>query len=116
MSLGRSFNPTGDGGKSEIDQFRIVYERDLSQRLTFKGAGRYETRNGLGTTSDTVDRDFARLDLSLRWMATRNWYIGGGYAYMWQDRATAVESGDNNKFFINFGYQGLRRDAGPDRL
>jgi hypothetical protein len=116
MSVGRSFNPTGDGGKSEIDQFRLVYERDLSPRLSFKGAGRYETRNGLGSTSNTVDRDFARLDLSLRWLASRNWYIGGGYAYMWQDRATAADSGDNNKFYINFGYQGLRQDTAAGRL
>lgn len=111
VSLGRSFLPTGDGGKSTVDQFRLQYQRDLSPRLSFRGAGRYETRNGLGTQGGGVDRDFARVDLSLKWMATRNWFIGGGYAYMWEDRATATQDGVNNKIYANFGYQGLGADT-----
>ena len=102
--------PTGDGGKSTLDQFRIQYERQMSQRLTFRGVGRYETRDSLNGTDTTVDRDFARMDLSLKWLITQNWYLGGGYTYMWQDRASATETADNNKFFINFGYQGLPFD------
>jgi len=112
FSLGRSFVPTGDGGKSELDQLRVQYERQLSQRLTFRGVGRYESRNGLGNTEGGIDRDFARLDLSVKWLITRNWYVGGGYAYMWEDKAAATETGVNNKFFINFGYQGLPYDQG----
>jgi hypothetical protein len=115
MSIGRSFNPTGDRGKSEVDQFKLQYERQLSQRLSFRGAGRYETRNSLGGTDGGLDRDFARMDLGLRWLVTRNWYVGGGYAYMWEDQAEAPESGDNNRFFLTFGYQGLRAEATPQR-
>jgi hypothetical protein len=107
MSIGRSFIPTGDGGKSEVDQFRLQYRRDLSPRLSFRGAARYETRNGLGSQGGGVDRDFARLDLSLKWMMTQHWYVGGGYTYMWEDKATATQTGDNNKLFVNVGYQGL---------
>jgi hypothetical protein len=107
FSVGRAFVPTGDGGKSTIDQLRLQYERQLSQRLTFRGVGRYETRNSLGGTAGGVDRDFARTDLSLKWLITQNWYLGGGYTYMWEDRASATQTGDNNRFFINFGYQGL---------
>jgi hypothetical protein len=110
FSIGRSYVPTGDGGKSELDLFRLQYERQLSQRLTFRGVGRYESRNGLGNTVAGIDRDFARTDLSLKWLITRNWYIGGGYAYMWEDQAGAPQTGDNNKFFINFGYEGLPYD------
>ena len=107
FSVGRSFVPTGDSGKSEMDQFRLQYERQLSPRLTFRGVGRYESRNSLGGTDSGADRDFARTDLSLKWLITQRWYVGGGYAYMWEDRASATQSADNNKFFISFGYQGL---------
>jgi hypothetical protein len=111
VSVGRSFVPTGDRGKSEVDELRLQYERQISPRLTFRGVGRYETRNSLGGTDGGVDRDFARADLSLRYLVTRNWYLGGGYTYMWQDRAVAPQSADNNKFFVTFGYQGLRADG-----
>jgi hypothetical protein len=107
LSVGRSFVPTGDRGKSELDQLRLQYERQLSQRLTLRGVGRYESRNSLGGTGGGLDRDFARFDLSLRWLVTQNWYVGGGYTYMWEDLATATQTGDNNKFFLTFGYQGL---------
>jgi hypothetical protein len=113
MSIRRSFVPTGDRGKSEVDEFRLQYERQLSQRLTLRGVGRYETRNSLGGTEGGVDRDFARFDLSLKWLVTRNWYLGGGYAYMWEDRSAATEDGENNKFFLTFGYQGLRPEGAP---
>ena len=111
FSIGRSFVPTGDRGKSELDLFRLQYERQLSERLTFRGVGRYESRNSLGGTEGGVDRDFARADFSLRWLISRNWYVGGGYTYMWQDRAAAIDSADNNRFFINFGYQGLQYEG-----
>jgi hypothetical protein len=117
FSVGRAFVPTGDRGKSIVDEFRVQYDRDLSQRLALHGAARYESRDGLAGTEGGVDRDFARIDLSLRWMATQNWYLGGGYAYMWEDQATAPQTGDNNKIYINFGYRGLPYDrsagAGP---
>jgi len=113
FSVGRSFVPTGDRGKSELDLLRLQYERQLSQRLTFRGVGRYESRNSLGGTEGGTDRDFARLDLSLKWLITQNWYVGGGYAYMWQDRAAAIDSADNNKFFITFGYVGLANPVNP---
>jgi len=112
FSVGRSYVPTGDGGKSELDLLRLQYERQLSQRLTFRGVGRYESRNALGNTDAGIDRDFARADLQLKWMISRNWYLGGGYAYMWEDKASATQTGDNNKLYINFGYQGLPYDRG----
>jgi hypothetical protein len=110
LSVERSFIPTGDRGKSEVDQLRLQYERQLSPRLTFRGVGRYESRNSLGGTEGGLDRDFSRVDLSLRWLVTQNWYFGGGYTYMWEDLATAEQTGDNNRLFLNFGYQGLAYD------
>jgi hypothetical protein len=109
LSVGRMFIPTGDRGKSEVDEFRLQYTRDLSQRLSLRGAARYESRNGISTADAGQDRDYARADLSLRWFMTPTWYLGGGYAYIWVDRELAVSDADNNKFYVNFGYQGRSR-------
>jgi hypothetical protein len=89
----------------------MQYDRLLSQRLSLHAAARYDSRNGLGTvTLDTGrDRDYARGDLSLRWFVTQTWYIGGGYAYIWEEREAAAGDAANNKFYINFGYRGLNR-------
>jgi hypothetical protein len=112
FSVSRRFAPTGDRGKSTIDLLRLQYDRDLSERLTFRGAARFESRSGISTLSEASEgdeRDYARLDLSLRWFATPTWYIGGGYAYIWQDREADPADADNNKLFVNFGYRGLSR-------
>jgi hypothetical protein len=42
--------------------------------------------------------------------------VGGGYSYIWEDREQADSDADNNRFFINFGYQGLSQRALGERL
>jgi hypothetical protein len=109
FSISRRFAPTGDRGKSTLDMLRLQYDRDLSERLSLRGAARVESRSGISSISGSDERDYARLDLSMRWFATPTWYVGGGYAYIWQDRAEDPSSADNNKFYINFGYRSLRQ-------
>lgn len=109
FSVGRSFVPTGDGSKSEFDQFRLQYERQLSERLGFRGVARYFSRNALGDLDTGLDRDYARVDLSIRWFMTPTWYIGGGYTYISNDREAATSTVSNNKVYVNFGYRGLSR-------
>jgi len=109
LTAGRTFIATGAGGKAESDQLRLQYDRDLTQRLRFTGAGRYESRNSLSTGGQGSDRDYARADLSLRWMMAPTWYLQWGYSYVWQDQESATGSAENNKFFISVGYRGLER-------
>jgi hypothetical protein len=116
LSVGRWFVPTGDNGKSTVDRFRVQYDRQLSQRLTFRGAARYDARTSLSELNEGNDRDYARLDLSMKWLITQKWYVGGGYSYIWEDREQADSDADNNRFFINFGYQGLSQRALGERL
>lgn len=108
-SIGRSIVGTGGRSKSELDQLKLQYERNLTERLLFTGAGRLESRNSIASVEQANDRDFARADLTLRWMLSRTWYVEGGYSYLWEDRE--IEEGDasNNKLFISFGYIGLDR-------
>jgi len=41
--------------------------------------------------------------------------VGGGYNYIWEDREQATSDAQNNRFFINFGYQGLSQRSLGDR-
>ena len=111
FTVGRSFIPTGDSGKATLDHARVQYERLLSQKVTLNAAARYDSRNALGKTTITTgqDRDYARADISLKWYVSPTWYIGGGYAYIWEDRQEALSDASNNKFYLNFGYRALSR-------
>jgi hypothetical protein len=109
VSAGRSFIPTGAGGKAQSDQFRMQYGRDITQRVRFTGAARYEARTGFTAQTQADDRDFARVDLGLRWMMSTTWYLEGGYAYIWEDRESASGDAVNNRLFVGVGYKGLDR-------
>lgn len=109
MSAGRTFIPTGSGGKAESDQLRAQYKRDLTQRLGFLGAARYEGRTALTDRGADDNRDYARADLELKWMITPTWYVRGGYSYIWQERESDDDDASNNKLFLAVGYTGLER-------
>ena len=87
----------------------MQYDRNMTQRLSFKGTGRLESRKSLTTSDQGNDRDYARADLSLLWMMAPTWYVQGGYSYIWVDQQSASGNADNNKFFVSFGYKGLNR-------
>jgi hypothetical protein len=107
FSIGRRYIPTSDGRKAELDQLRLQYSRDLSQRLKFGGVARYETRTDIEETIISNNRDYARGDLSLTWMMTQTWYLTGGYSYIWEERERAISDAANNQVFIGIGYKGL---------
>lgn len=109
FTLGRRFIPTGSGGKATSDQLRLQYDRDLSERMVFSSAARYETQAALTEAGARDDRDYARVDLSLEWMLTPTWYVGGGYSYIWQDREEDPSAVDNNRVYLSVGYRGLQR-------
>jgi hypothetical protein len=107
LAVGRSFTPNARGYKSESDQVRLQYDRDLSQRLSFLGAVRYISDQAIGDFGQNDDRDFARLDLGLRWQMSPTWYARTTYTYRWQDRDRDPGDADDNAFIIGIGYEGL---------
>jgi hypothetical protein len=109
FSIGRQFIPTGASGKAESDQIRVQHERDFTQRLKFIGAGRYEARSAITTAGASNNRDYARADLTLRYMFSPSWFVDGGYSYIWQEREDAIDAADNNRFFLGVGFKGLDR-------
>ena len=107
FTVGRNFRPTSDGRKAEVGDFRLQYDRNLSERLSLQAAARYETRDSIAATLLSDDRDYARMDLALQWFIRPTWYLSGGYSYLWQDREQNPEDADNNQFFLAVGYKGL---------
>jgi len=108
-SVGHIFIPTGSGSKAESDLLRVEYDRNLTQRLSFAGAARYEMRNSLTDRGASDDRDYARGDLSLKWLMAPTWYLEGGYSYIWEDRESNDGDAANNQLFVSVGYKGLGR-------
>jgi hypothetical protein len=111
LTAGRNFTPSGRGGKTSSDQLRIQYNRDLSPRWQFTGAARLIRDESIITFGQLQDRDYARLQLSLKWKMTPTWFIRGGYTHTYQDRVTDPRSADDDKVFVSVGYLGL----GPKR-
>jgi len=109
MRARRSFVPSSYGGLQTADEFRVQYQRNLSTRLAFDGAARYVMERGLTSGNQRNDKDYARLDLSMRWMMTPTVYVEGGYNYIWQQYQSNNSSAANNILFVSVGYQGLGR-------
>ena len=79
LTAGRTFTPTGRGGKSITDQLRIQYDRELSARLRMRTAARYLSDEAMSEAGSDGNRDYGRLEFSLEWYLTPTWFIGGGY-------------------------------------
>jgi len=107
FSAGKTFTPTGRGGKSTAYQARVQYDRDLSARWQFRGAVRVLRDESINQIGESGDRDYARLESYLRWEMAPTWFVKGGYTYTYQDRVSDPGAADDNKFFISVGYLGL---------
>ena len=110
-TVGRWSTPTGRGGKSESDQLRVQYDRDITQRLGFMGAARYVRDRSIGEVGQIGDRDYLRGELAMRWMMSRTTYLRGGYRYTWQDRERDTSDAQDNQIFLAIGYEGLGRPS-----
>lgn len=109
---GRRITPTGSGAKADSDELRVEYTRAHSERLssiTALRALRIRSQSELVGRFD--DRDYARLELSLRWAVTPTWFIRGGYEFTWQEYQFETADATNNAIFLSVGFLGL----GPQR-
>ena len=109
FTIEQGYWPTGDGGKNQISQFRVQYDRALSERINFDGAARYVHERAIGSREDESDRDYARLDLSISYFLTPTWYVAGGYNFIWQEYVREADDARNNVLFLSVGYHGLGR-------
>ncbi|HEY6925409.1 MAG TPA: hypothetical protein VI653_18170, partial [Steroidobacteraceae bacterium] len=82
-SIGRFLQPGSEGGRSESDQVRVQYNRDLSQRWSLTAAVRLTRNTDIGTVviDNSDNRDRANALLSVSYLFTPEWFMGGGYRY-----------------------------------
>ena len=106
FEIGQYYRPSGSGTRARLDQARLQYSRDLSERWHFGLAARgFRSR---GEDLGTSDRDYARAGLDLRWDMSRTWYLSGGYDYIWEDYVrNAAGSREDHTFRLRIGYYGL---------
>lgn len=109
LNVGRTITPSGTGGLLESDNVRLQFERDLTPRWELTAAGRYLRNRALSEDTAGNDRDYRRVELGLRWMVTRTWFVEGSYEYTWQKYENDPRSADDNSFALKFGYRGLPR-------
>lgn len=107
---GRTFTPTGRGGKSTSDQLRIQYDRQFSERFRMKTAARFLSDNALNDAATNFDRDYGRFEFSLEWSLSQTWFMGGGYELTYQDLQVDPEAAEDHRFFLTVGYRGLGRE------
>jgi hypothetical protein len=107
-SIGRFLEPSSIGGRTAEDQLRVQYNRRLTERFSANGAVRFVRNQDFGVF-DAIDqagpRDRGNVDLSLRYLVTPEWFVSGGYRFVYQHLtdSTAVNS---NGVFITVGYHG----------
>jgi hypothetical protein len=111
LTAARTYAPNGRGGKSSFDQFRLQYDRDLSERLQFTGAARYVKDEAIDDAGSADDRELALFGITLTWRVTARWFIRGGYQYLFQDKSSEPDKADDNRIMLGIGYQGLGRDT-----
>ncbi|MFO1378435.1 MAG: surface lipoprotein assembly modifier [Steroidobacteraceae bacterium] len=111
VMAGHMLAPSGSGSRNERDEIRAQVDRDLSERLIWRGIVRAFHEKREGELGQRNERDSARLETSLDWRAAPTWFVRVGAAYTWQDRKTDPASADSASVYVSIGYQGL----GPAR-
>lgn len=90
VGISRELQPNSDGAQTTTDQATVYVQRNLTQRLQLSGGISYIMQEAIGADALEVlrqrfDRDYARVELAVRWQLARSWYLNGQYAYYTED-------------------------------
>ena len=107
LSAGRTFTPSGAGGKYQADQFQIEYDRKLSARFSSVYAARYIRSRALVSQLQSGDYKYLETVAGFKWLAARTWYVSGGLQYQWLKYGSVNGSAGNGMAYVGFGYEGL---------
>jgi hypothetical protein len=107
LSTGRTYTPSGAGGKYQADQFQIEYDRKLSERFTSTYATRYIRSIALASQFQGADYKYLEAVAGFKWLAARTWYVSGGLQYQWLKYGSVNGSAGNGMVYVGFGYEGL---------
>ena len=109
-SIGRFLQPDSAGGRSESDQFRVQYNKLLTQRWSVNAAVRLTRNSDIGSvnTENNDTRDRANAQLAVTYLLTPEWFVSGGYRYAYLKDVSATTSANSNAVFLTVGYHGLQ--------
>jgi hypothetical protein len=109
-SIGKFLQPNSAGGRSELDQFRVQYNKLLTQRWSVNAAVRLTRESNIGTVilDNNNTRDRANAQLAVTYLLTPEWFISGGYRYARLKDTSATEAANSNGVIVSFGYHGLQ--------
>jgi hypothetical protein len=104
-AIGRRYSPSGRGVVTTVDEARLQFDRDLTQRATLVAAARYVQSQAIGELDDSGDYDYFRGEVHLRYRFTPAWFVSGGIEYSWRERDADIGDADNESVFLRVGYQ-----------
>jgi hypothetical protein len=107
----RDAYPSGNGYSSIRREFRVYYDRTLTQRLDARFGVRMNETESLGDVAADDNREFVRAEVSFEWALRPVLFLEAGYDYTAQDFTEDLiqQSTNSNSIFIGMNYRGLSR-------
>lgn len=105
IGLSRSIDPSGSGGQIETSNLSLTIDRQLTpERLSVRFVADGYKFEALGTTSGSIDRNYYRLEPSLRWRWTPEVTLDATYRYARQRylNTSVTEVASANAVFVTF--------------
>ncbi|OGI56340.1 MAG: hypothetical protein A3D32_05020 [Candidatus Muproteobacteria bacterium RIFCSPHIGHO2_02_FULL_60_13] len=108
MALSRSLNPSGSGGQSELDTFKIDLNRQLAARLrAYVTANAFKARTVEGNISSN-DRTYYGIGPGADWQWSREWSVGMNYRYAHAKREFESEAAESHSVALTLTYRPLK--------
>jgi hypothetical protein len=106
---GRTFTPSGAGGKYSLDQVHVEYHRDLAPRWKLTAAGVYDRYTPVTSAVAASDYTYVNVEVSLKWLWTPTWFLATGAEYLFNKLGPPLGSASNDMLYVQVGYEGLSR-------
>jgi hypothetical protein len=106
---GRTFTPSGAGGKYALDEVKFEYHRDLAPRWKLTAAGVYDRYTPVTSAIPGSDYSYVNVEASVKWLWTPTWYLATGVQYLFNKLGAPIGSASNDMLYVQFGYEGLAR-------
>src|SRR5690606_23127551 len=107
LGIFRLLTPNAVGFLTERNELRVLYRRQLSERLR-AGFGLRAVEVG-ALDGDTVDREYVRADFDIEWSLSPAWALSARYGAMDQSFSGDRLDGTANLLSIGAVYRGLAR-------
>jgi hypothetical protein len=106
VTASRTLSPTGEGVLVTRDELRGNLTHGLSQRLEGRLGVLAFADSSVGGQGQRSDRDYARVELGLRYRLTPYWSVTGQYNYRYEKYDTNPDAADSNALWLTVNWQG----------